>query len=220
LTAGLRVGVMDYGMGNLRSVEKAFERAGARAFVSDRPSALKSSDLLVVPGVGAFDAAMGVLRKKGLDRFIIDWVQADRPYFGICLGLQLLFESSAEAPGVRGLGVLAGKVVKFPFRRQGLKVPHMGWNQVRPVSPGPAGWNGLLSSSDHYYFVHFVLSVSQRRGSCLDGYTVRRAFLFGGGPRPTGGHPVSSGKKRPHGPSFLDAPVGARIQPIEVIPCL
>lgn len=154
MTAGLRVGVMDYGMGNLRSVEKAFERAGARAFVSDRPSALKSSDLLVVPGVGAFDAAMGVLRKKGLDRFIIDWVQADRPYFGICLGLQLLFESSAEAPGVRGLGVLAGKVVKFPFRRQGLKVPHMGWNQVRPVSPGPAGWNGLLSSSDHYYFVH------------------------------------------------------------------
>ncbi|MBK8870311.1 MAG: imidazole glycerol phosphate synthase subunit HisH [Elusimicrobia bacterium] len=145
---------MDYGMGNLRSVEKAFERAGARAFVSDRPKALESSDLLVVPGVGAFDAAMEVLRKKGLDRFILDWVRADRPYFGICLGLQLLFESSAEAPGVRGLGVLAGKVVKFPFRRQGLKVPHMGWNEVRPVSPGPAGWNGLLTPSDQYYFVH------------------------------------------------------------------
>jgi glutamine amidotransferase len=143
---------MDYGMGNLRSVEKALERAGARAFVSDNAKKLASSDLLVVPGVGAFDAAMGVLRKKGLDRFILDWVRTDRPYFGICLGLQLLFESSAEAPGVRGLGVLAGKVVKFPSRT--LKVPHMGWNEVRPVSPAPAGWDGLLAPSDYYYFVH------------------------------------------------------------------
>lgn len=152
MTAGLRVGVMDYAMGNLRSVEKALERAGARAFVSDNAKKLASSDLLVVPGVGAFDAAMGVLRKKGLDRFILDWVRADRPYFGICLGLQLLFESSAEAPGVRGLGVLPGKVVKFPSRT--LKVPHMGWNEVRPVSPAPAGWDGLLTPSDYYYFVH------------------------------------------------------------------
>lgn len=154
MTGGLRVGVMDYGMGNLRSVEKAFERAGARAFVSDRPKTLESSDLLVVPGVGAFDAAMDVLRKKGLDRFIREWVRADRPYFGICLGLQILFESSAEAPGARGLGILAGKVVKFPSRTPRLKVPHMGWNEVRPVSPCPAGWEKMLDASDHFYFVH------------------------------------------------------------------
>lgn len=153
MTASFRVGVMDYGMGNLRSVQKAFERAGALAFVSEKAKALASSDLLVVPGVGAFDSAMGVLRKKGLDRFIIDWVRADRPYFGICLGLQLLFESSAEAPGVRGLSVLAGKVVKFP-RRKPFKVPHMGWNEVHAVSPAPAGWMGVLEPSDHYYFVH------------------------------------------------------------------
>lgn len=150
----VQVGVLDYGMGNLRSVEKALTKAGAKAFVSDKPHALSRADLLVVPGVGAFDAALTVLKDKQLDIFIRDWVWADRPYLGICLGLQLLFESSEEAPGVRGLGVLKGKVVKFRFSDRRLKVPHMGWNEVHPVGPAARTRKNLLSSPAPFYFVH------------------------------------------------------------------
>ena len=100
------VGVLDYGMGNLHSVEKAFHQAGAKAFVSHDPKRLTEAELLVVPGVGSFAAAMTVLRQRKLDRFIREWISADRPYLGICLGLQLLFEASEESPGKKGLGVL------------------------------------------------------------------------------------------------------------------
>ncbi|MBL8023619.1 MAG: imidazole glycerol phosphate synthase subunit HisH [Elusimicrobia bacterium] len=152
------VGVLDYGMGNLRSVEKALIHSGAKAFVSDDPHALSQAALLVVPGVGAFDAAMTVLRKKKLDRFIQDWVNKDRPYLGICLGLQLLFESSEEAPGKKGLGVLKGKVVKFRLADRRLKVPHMGWNEVHPKKNAAGCWKKVLTRKDYFYFVHSYLA--------------------------------------------------------------
>jgi len=150
----VRVGVLDYGMGNLRSVEKALVSAGAEAVVSDDPRVLSTVDLLVVPGVGAFDAAMKVLRQKKLDGFIREWMAADRPYLGICLGLQLLFESSEEAPGSRGLGVLKGKVVKFRSTDRRLKIPHMGWNEVHPRSARFKEGKALLPASAYFYFVH------------------------------------------------------------------
>lgn len=150
----IRAGVLDYGMGNLRSVEKALAQAGAKAFVSADAKVLERADLLVVPGVGAFESAMGVLRKKKLHGFVKEWIQSDRPYFGICLGLQILFEKSEEAPGVRGLGVLPGKVVKFRLKSSHLKVPHMGWNEVHPKGSATGLGKGVLPDSAHFYFVH------------------------------------------------------------------
>ena len=151
------VGVLDYGMGNLHSVEKAFHQAGAKAFVSHDPKRLTEAELLVVPGVGSFAAAMTVLRQRKLDRFIREWISADRPYLGICLGLQLLFEASEESPGKKGLGVLKGKVVKFKLADRRLKVPHMGWNEVHPV--GVVGvWKKVLPRPAHFYFVHSFLA--------------------------------------------------------------
>lgn len=154
------VGVLDYAMGNLRSVEKAFDAAGARAFVSEEPRRLEKADLLVVPGVGAFDAAARVLRRRGVDRFLKEWIAGGRPYFGICLGLQLLFESSEEAPGVKGLGVLPGRVVKFRPARKSTKVPHMGWNRA-VARPGAVGRDWFRPA--HYYFVHSYYPVPADR---------------------------------------------------------
>jgi imidazole glycerol phosphate synthase glutamine amidotransferase subunit len=141
-------------MGNLRSVEKALEKAGAETFVSQERNNLEQADLLVVPGVGAFDAALKVLRAAKLDGFIKEWIAAEKPYLGICLGLQLLFESSGESPGARGLGVLPGTVVRFRPGDRRLKVPHMGWNEVRPAgAAGPFG-KGVLPAPEYFYFVH------------------------------------------------------------------
>ncbi|MGQ0644909.1 MAG: imidazole glycerol phosphate synthase subunit HisH [Elusimicrobiota bacterium] len=145
----LVAGVVDYGMGNLRSVAKSLEAAGAEVVLADSARKLGAADLLVVPGVGAFRDAMSALRRASLDKFIRRWTAAGRPYLGICLGLQMLFDSSEEAPGARGLGILPGRVVKFRPRRRSLKVPHMGWNQVswkRPVLKG--------NESSSFYFVH------------------------------------------------------------------
>jgi len=148
------VGVLDYGMGNLRSVAKALETSGAQVFVSNKIRLLEKADLLVVPGVGAFDAAMSVLRSAKLDGFIRDWVKAERPFLGICLGLQLLFESSEESPGTKGLGLLAGRVVRFRPKDRALKVPHMGWNAVRPVGAVGKELKSVLSGPEKFYFVH------------------------------------------------------------------
>lgn len=149
----VRVGVVDYGMGNLRSVAKAWEFSGADVSVSDDRQALGKNDMLVFPGQGAFGAAVKVLKKKGLTPFLADWLAEDRPFFGVCLGLQLLFERSEEAPGVRGLGVLKGTVRKFRPSRKTLKVPHMGWNEAVPRE-GDGLLRPVLPRRDHFYFVH------------------------------------------------------------------
>ncbi|MEX2457780.1 MAG: imidazole glycerol phosphate synthase subunit HisH [Actinomycetota bacterium] len=142
------IGVLDYGMGNLRSVTKALERVGAEARLIDAPEGAGGLDGLVVPGVGAFGACMDGLRERGLDTVVTEWAEEDRPLLGVCLGMQVLFEWSEEG-GVEGLGVLAGKVRRLPDT---VKVPHMGWNEVRWTRE-TAITSGVPDGT-RFYFVH------------------------------------------------------------------
>jgi glutamine amidotransferase len=143
--------IVDYGSGNLRSVQKAFERIGAAARITADPTAVAAAPVLVLPGVGAFGDAITSLRDRGLIEPILAHLDADRPFLGICMGLQLLFETGWEGGRHEGLGVLAGDVGRFEVP-VGLKVPHMGWNTVswRP-GLGPAA---AVGPDAHYYFVH------------------------------------------------------------------
>jgi len=151
------IGVVDYGSGNLRSVCKALEAAGARSTLVADPSGLAGLDAIVVPGVGAFGDCAANLRATGLWEPLREWIASGRAYLGICLGYQLLFESSEESPGVAGLGVLPGKVVRFAVG-QGLKVPHMGWNTLSGLrGPLYAGLPEELS----VYFVHSYYPVPE-----------------------------------------------------------
>ena len=143
------LGVVDYGSGKLRSVCKALEAAGAAARLVTSPAQLNAADAVVVPGVGAFADCAANLRATGLWDPLKEWIRAGRPYLGICLGYQLLFESSEESPGVEGLGVLAGRVVRFPAGA--LKVPHMGWNTITALR-GPL-YAGIPEATP-VYFVH------------------------------------------------------------------
>jgi glutamine amidotransferase len=147
--SGKKLGVIDYGSGNLRSVCKAIEAAGSTPSLVTDPSGLDSLDAIVVPGVGAFAHCAENLRATGLWDPVREWALSGRPYLGICLGYQLLFESSEESPGVEGLGVLKGRVVRFSDSV--LKVPHMGWNTLSKTF-GPL-YNGL-SGDVSMYFVH------------------------------------------------------------------
>jgi glutamine amidotransferase len=152
------IGIIDYGMGNLRSVQKALEHVGADAQLLTAPDQASAIDKLVLPGVGAFADGMEHLRQRHWVDFIKSFIASGRPFLGICLGMQLLFEGSEEdaAPGqlVPGLGILAGKVVRLTEDRGGqrLKVPHMGWNSIRwdPADPLFAG----LPADAAVYFVH------------------------------------------------------------------
>jgi glutamine amidotransferase len=143
-----RVAVLDFGMGNLRSVAKALERAGAVPVVTGDPAAADRSDALVVPGVGAFGACMEGLRSRGLDRLVRDYVGSGRPVLAVCLGMQVLFEHSEEGDA-RGLGLLAGRVVRLP---SSVTVPHMGWNDVSWTRAHPLV--GGLDDGTRFYFVH------------------------------------------------------------------
>ena len=139
----MQVAIVDYGLGNLRSVEKAFTRLGANTALAESPERVASADALVLPGVGAFGDGMAGLTKRNLVNPLRDAAMAGRPLLGICLGLQLFFESSSESPGVVGLGLLGGEVLKFDGKdfgaQGGLKVPHMGWNTLRFAAPHPVG---------------------------------------------------------------------------------
>lgn len=143
--------IVDYGMGNLRSVQKGFEQVGAKAVISREPDVVAKATKLVLPGVGAFPDAITELNSRGLTQPVLDVIEAGRPFLGICLGLQLLFESGTEGGEHQGLGVLPGKVVRFDLP-QGFKVPHMGWNrlELRKKSRLTAG----LSDEPFMYFVH------------------------------------------------------------------
>jgi glutamine amidotransferase len=144
------IAVVDYGMGNRRSVEKALERVGARALVTNDHDDLRAADGLVVPGVGAFPRAMVNLRELGLDELLSEQLGSGVPVLGICLGMQLLFESSEELGGATGLGFLPGTVAQLD--PGGGKLPHIGWNRVRFVreSPLTAG----VPQSCAFYHVH------------------------------------------------------------------
>jgi len=148
--------IVDYGMGNLRSVQKAFEKIGCQALVSDDPDQVVRADRLVLPGVGAIADAISGLESRNLTAPIRAFIASGRPFLGICLGLQLLFTKSYEDGEHLGLDIVAGEVVRFP-RREGLKVPHMGWNQLQFRTPSP-----LLAGLDdgcYAYFVHSYYAV-------------------------------------------------------------
>jgi len=149
VSSAVTVGLVDYGSGNLRSVGKALEASGAQVTLLTQPARLDDLDALVVPGVGSFGDCARNLRASGLWDPLLEWLRAGRPYLGICLGYQLLFESSEESPGVEGLGYLPGRVVRFKPR--GLKIPHMGWNTLSEAR-GPL-YEGLAAAPS-FYFVH------------------------------------------------------------------
>jgi imidazole glycerol-phosphate synthase subunit HisH len=156
---GPSVAVIDYGAGNVRSAKRGFDTAGGDAFVTDEVDAAEAADVLVVPGVGHFDSCLRQLRESGLERVVRDFIEADRPVFGICVGMQLLYEHSDEGD-VAGLGLLPGNVERFPADAV---VPHMGWDVVHadegreddPLLVGVAG--------QRCYFVHSYYAVPAAR---------------------------------------------------------
>lgn len=143
--------IVDYGMGNLRSVQKALEKLGHHAVISSDPELVLRAEKLILPGVGAFGDAVHRLHQAGLAKPIRRHILADKPFLGICLGLQLLFEKSYEDGEHAGLGVLRGEVVRFSDAA-GLKVPHMGWNQI--VHDGQCPLFEGVASGSYVYFVH------------------------------------------------------------------
>ncbi len=161
--SGPQIAILDYGMGNLRSVEKALEKVGANALVTTDEAAIAQADGLILPGVGAFPKAMERIRQLGLDRILREAVDREVPVLGICLGLQLLFESSVEQGGAEGLGLLEGDVVQVPAG--GRKVPHIGWAEVTWEKPDRL--TDGLRPGEPFYFVHSF--VVQPTGSELIG---------------------------------------------------
>jgi imidazole glycerol-phosphate synthase subunit HisH len=141
------IAVLDYGIGNLRSAQKALEHVGADARLTADPGLIADADGLVLPGVGAFGRCMEAMRASGLDEVALGAIAADRPFLGICIGMQMLYETSEEAPDVRGLGVLRGRVRRLPG---GVKRPQMQWNVLEPSRS-----SGLLTGLDQPVWVYF-----------------------------------------------------------------
>jgi glutamine amidotransferase len=161
----VRIGIVDYGVGNRRSVEKALERAGAQPVLTGDPEALAETDGLVVPGVGAFAAAMQRLRATGLDALVTERARAGVPVLGLCLGMQLLFERSTELGGDEGLALLEGDVVALDPDDASLKVPHIGWNVVTFATAHPL-LDGLGDAAA-FYHVHSFVARPERDGVVL-----------------------------------------------------
>ena len=145
------VAIIDYDAGNIKSVEKAIAYLGKEAVITRNPEEILKADHVILPGVGAFGDAMDKLEKYGLIPVIEQVVAKKTPFLGICLGLQLLFEKSAETPGVKGLGILKGEIKRIP-EEEGLKIPHIGWNSLKFPKEGKL-YQGLESDS-YVYFVH------------------------------------------------------------------
>lgn len=166
----MKLGILDYGAGNLRSVINAFATIGQSATLITHPDHFKEIDLLVFPGQGAFGDSVRQLQAGGLWEPLKEWVAARKPYLGMCLGYQLLFESSEENPGVEGLGLFPGKVVRFEAP-PGVKIPHMGWNTARFTDPSHPAWEGL-GDEETFYFVHsFYPQPAERdRAACVTDY--------------------------------------------------
>ncbi len=146
------IGIIDYGMGNIHSVKKALQLLGGEVAVVNKPAQLKKCAKAVLPGVGAFGDALDEMNKRGLTEASRDFINSGKPFLGICLGMHILFDSSAESPRVKGLGVLKGRVVKFADRK-GIKVPHMGWNEIKPVADKCFLFKGL-GQKQCVYFCH------------------------------------------------------------------
>ena len=148
----MKIALLDYGAGNLRSVANALRQIGLDPVVAAEPSAMRGATHVVLPGVGSFGDCMEQLAARDLLTPLRDWLAAGKPYLGICLGYQILFESSEESPGVEGLGYVAGHVKRF-LPEHGEKIPHMGWNAVRPRLPDHGFWKAL-GESPYFYYVH------------------------------------------------------------------
>ncbi|NCC87574.1 MAG: imidazole glycerol phosphate synthase subunit HisH [Clostridia bacterium] len=145
------IAIIDYGAGNLHSVKNALDFLGAQSVITNIEAEIQSADGVILPGVGSFGDAMQSMQKSGLADVVKNVATSGKPFLGICLGLQLLFEGSQESPDVKGLGVLSGKILKIP-NKDGLKVPHMGWNSLEITQH-----NGIFSnieSNPYVYFVH------------------------------------------------------------------
>jgi len=149
------IAIVDYGLGNLKSVKSACDRLGVEAAVTADPAAILGADGVIFPGVGAFSRAVGNLRQLGILNAVADAARAGKPFLGICLGLQLLFTESSEHGRHEGLDIVPGRVVRFDT--PGLKVPHMGWNQVRQERPS-ALFEGVPDES-FFYFAHSYYAV-------------------------------------------------------------
>ena len=145
----MNVAVVDYDAGNTLSVTRALEKVGARVYLTSDPEEVLTADAVVLPGVGAFGDCVRKLKERGMDEACLETYRAGKPFLGVCIALQVFFEASDESPGVEGLGILPGKVVRFDVG--GLKVPHMGWNELDVVREHPI-LEGL--SGEDFYFVH------------------------------------------------------------------
>ena len=151
------IAIIDYGMGNLGSVQKALAFLGYDSEITDDPSRVMDADGVILPGVGAIGAAMEALSSKGLDKVVHEYIATGKPFLGICLGMQMLFDSSEESFGgepVKGLSVLPGKVVRFASD-MGLKIPQIGWNELNSK-------NEILPDKEYVYFVHSYYCVPER----------------------------------------------------------
>jgi len=172
------IAVIDYGMGNLRSVQKALEFVGAKVIVTHDPDLILNADSVVLPGVGAFKDCMANLNKLKLVDPIRKFVDSGKPFLGICLGLQVLFEESAEYGPVAGLGILPGKVIKFSGESsetkngQPIKIPHMGWNKVEIKKKDPLF--DKVDAAPYFYFVHsyYVVPEDQNMIATVTNYGV------------------------------------------------
>lgn len=164
---GRNIAIVDYGMGNLRSVAKAFEASGARVKVTSLIADIENADKIVLPGVGAFTAALKELEKRGVVGLLKRKIAEGTPYLGLCLGLQLLFDKSEENKGkaaVKGFGVIPGNVRRFSVSdgRSMLKVPHMGWNTLRFAKEDCPLFHGI-GEDEYFYFVHSYYGVPRER---------------------------------------------------------
>lgn len=159
---GSRIAIVDYGMGNLRNVEKAFYAVGASVEVTRSKRVIAEASAIVLPGVGAFRDCMENLERYGLIEIVLRSIEKGKSYFGICLGLQILFSESEEFGSHRGLGLIPGKVVRFDLD-PGYKVPHMGWNTVKIVKEVPI-LEGIRTG-DFFYFVHSYYVVPVEDGA-------------------------------------------------------
>ena len=156
------IAVIDYGMGNLRSVEKAFQHLGFEAAIISRPAQLEQATHVVLPGDASFGDAVRNLRERGWEEAVLAEVEKGKPFLGICVGLQLMFDSSEERGQHRGMGLLPGRVVRFPPPE---RVPQIGWNQIAIQHPSPL-LEGVPDSS-FFYFVHSYYVDSAEPGDCL-----------------------------------------------------
>lgn len=167
------IAIIDYDAGNIKSVEKALQFLGQDVKITDCPQEILAADKVILPGVGAFGDAMENLKRRELDQVIHQVVERGTPFLGICLGLQLLFERSDEAPGIEGLGILPGEILRIPAA-EGLKIPHVGWNSLHLENNGRLFKN--IEEQAYVYFVHSYYLKAEEE-SCVKASTEYGAHI-------------------------------------------